>query len=105
MATDSTDSTDAIGRNHDTASDATDGATGEGPPYGCPYCDREFFRESYRALHLGQAHPGSLTDAERADYEAASEAESEELRLFRLKALAALVFIYFGFLLVYAFSL
>lgn len=105
MAIDSTDSTDATRTNRDTASEATGDPPGEGPPYGCPYCDREFFRESYRALHLGQAHHEALTPAELADYEAASETESEELRLFRLKALAALVFIYFGFLLVYAFSL
>jgi hypothetical protein len=79
--------------------------TDDGPPYDCPYCDRRFHRESYLALHRGQAHGDELTDGERVAYEAAREEEEEELRLFRLQALAALVFIYFGFLLVYAFSL
>lgn len=77
----------------------------DGPPHACPYCEREFYRESYLSLHRGQSHRERLTPAEVAAYEDASEAEREELRLFRLKAVAALVFIYFGFLLVYAFSL
>jgi hypothetical protein len=77
----------------------------DGPPYDCPYCDRRFHRGSYLALHRGQDHPDALTDAERTAFEDAHETEEEELRLFRLQALAALVFIYFGFLLVYAFSL
>jgi hypothetical protein len=75
------------------------------PPYDCPYCDRRFHRAPYLDLHRGQDHPDALTDTERAAFEAARDEEEEELRLFRLQALAALVFIYFGFLLVYAFSL
>jgi hypothetical protein len=84
-----------------TPTDTTD----DDPPHDCPSCDRRFHRVSYLALHRGQAHGDELTDAERAAYEAAREEEEEELRMFRLQALAALVFIYFGFLLVYAFSL
>jgi hypothetical protein len=83
----------------------TPGGTDGGPPFDCSYCDRRFHRESYLALHRGQAHADELTDAERAAFETAREDEEEDLRLFRLQALAALVFIYFGFLLVYAFSL
>lgn len=86
------------------SADTTD-ASDAGPPYDCPYCDRRFHRESYLSLHRGQDHPDALTDTERTAFEAAREDEEEELRLFRLQALAALVFIYFGFLLVYAFSL
>lgn len=89
-----------------TTESATDASTGAAePPYDCPYCDRRFHRESYLSLHRGQTHPDRLTDAERAAFDAAREAEEEQLRLFRLQALAALVFIYFGFLMVYAFSL
>ncbi|WP_276261267.1 C2H2-type zinc finger protein [Haloglomus litoreum] len=84
--------------------DTSDGADG-GPPFDCAYCARQFHRESYLALHRGQEHAGELTAAEHAAFETAREDEEEELRLFRLQALAALVFIYFGFLLVYAFSL
>jgi len=89
----------------DPSTDSPDPAPSSGPPHDCPYCDRAFHRESYLALHWGQTHPAALTDPERRAFEAARDEEEEELRLFRLQALAALVFIYFGFLLVYAFSL
>ncbi|MFC7226383.1 C2H2-type zinc finger protein [Salinirubellus salinus] len=71
----------------------------------CPYCEAAFARERHRDLHVGQAHDEALTHAEREAYEAAEDAEREDLRLFRLKALAALVLVYFGFLILYAFSL
>jgi hypothetical protein len=77
----------------------------ENPPFECPYCPDRFGRARYRDLHLGQAHEGRMTAAERTDYEAAAETEREALRMFRLKALAALVAVYFGFLMVYAFTL
>ena len=88
----------------DPSTDSPDPAPSSGPPHDCPYCDRAFHREPYLALHRGRTHE-DLTDAERRAFEAARNEEEEELRLFRLQALAALVFIYFGFLLVYAFSL
>jgi hypothetical protein len=90
---------------HTTPPEPAEPSASSGPPYDCPYCDRAFHRESYLALHRGQTHPDDLTDAERQAFETARDEEEEELRLFRLQALAALVFIYFGFLLVYAFSL
>jgi hypothetical protein len=71
----------------------------------CPYCARSFARPDYRDLHLGLDHADRLTPAERAAYEDASETEREALTLFRYKALAALVVIYFGFIMVYAFAL
>lgn len=86
-------------------SDASSPGDADGPPFDCAYCARQFHRESYLALHHGQEHVDELTPAEHAAYETAREDEEEDLRLFRLQALAALVFIYFGFLLVYAFSL
>jgi hypothetical protein len=73
--------------------------------FDCPYCAEAFARERHRALHLGQAHAATLSAEEREAYETAEEAEREDLRLFRLKALAALVLVYFGFLILYAFSL
>ena len=73
--------------------------------FDCPHCGEAFARERHRDLHLGQAHDEVLSAAEREDHEAAVESEREDLRLFRLKALAALVLVYFGFLMLYAFSL
>jgi hypothetical protein len=74
-------------------------------PFDCPYCDRRFAREEYRDLHLGQEHEERLDATEREAYETAHDAEAEAIRLFRLKALAVLVLVYFGFLVVYAFTL
>ena len=71
----------------------------------CPYCDRAFARDDYRDLHLGVDHADDLTDAERERYETALAEEEKELRLFRYKAVGLLVLVYFGFLILYAFSL
>ena len=70
----------------------------------CPYCDRVFARANYRDLHLGVEHD-RLTDAERAAFADAREAEEEALTLFRYKALGLLVVAYFLFLMAYAVSL
>jgi hypothetical protein len=71
----------------------------------CPYCDRRFARDDYRDLHLGVDHAGELTAEERERYEAALAEEEQQLRLFRYKALGLLVLVYFGFLILFAFSL
>jgi len=70
-------------------------------PFDCRYCGQRFTREQWLALHRGLDHEG-LTDEERAAFLAAREAEDEQLRLFRLKALGALVVLYFGFVMAYA---
>jgi len=90
-----------------TGDDATASPPGEvtGAASECPYCDRRFARAAWRDLHLGLEHAERLDDGERAAYEAAHDAEAEEIRMFQLKALAVLVLVYFGFLLVYAFTL
>lgn len=90
-----------------------DGATGkatddayevppDGPVYECRYCGRPFARESFRTLHRGLEHAGELTDEERTAFRDAYREEYEQIRLFRLKALGALVVLYFGLLMVYA---
>jgi len=71
-------------------------------PVECAYCDRPFESEALLALHRGQRHADVITDEERAAYESTYEAEAGQLRRFRLKALAVLVVVYFGFLMVYA---
>jgi len=72
------------------------------PAVDCDYCGRPFADESLLALHRGLAHSADLTEAEHAAFEATYETETGQLRRFRLKTLAALVFLYFGLLMVYA---
>lgn len=71
-------------------------------PEECPYCGRPFPEEELLALHRGLEHGERLTDAERAAYDDAIEAEVERLRVFRLQALAVLLLVYFAFLFAYA---
>jgi hypothetical protein len=68
----------------------------------CEYCDRPFAREEYRALHRGLAHESEMDDDERDEFARAREDETDELRKFRLKALAVLVALYFTLLMAYA---
>lgn len=85
--------------------DAAGPTAGTAEAFDCPYCGRRFTRETYRDLHLGQEHADRLDATQREAYEEAHDAETEAIRLFRLKALAVLVLVYFGFLIVYAFTL
>jgi hypothetical protein len=89
----------------DPAADPTADAEATMGAFDCPYCGRRFAREPWRDLHRGQEHGERLDAAEREAYEAAHDAEAEDIRMFRLKALAVLVLVYFGFLMVYAFTL
>ncbi|WP_336034435.1 DUF7410 domain-containing protein [Halobacterium yunchengense] len=68
----------------------------------CPYCAEAFPSERLRDLHRGLEHYDALDAAERDAYEAAYRSETEDLRSFRLRALAVLVVLYFGFLMAYA---
>lgn len=72
------------------------------PRYDCEYCDRPFAREDLRALHRGLEHASQLDDEEVEQFRDAYGEEEDEIGLFRLKALAALVAIYFGLLMIYA---
>lgn len=101
------------GRSLSTA-DRHDGATqlaepetavpdGETPAARCPYCDRPFRTERLRALHVGEVHADVCTDTERGAYDEAYEAESDELFVFHLKVMAALVLLTFGLVYAYAF--
>ncbi|MDS0259226.1 C2H2-type zinc finger protein [Haloarcula sp. S1CR25-12] len=82
----------------DDAYDVPDGA----PAYECRYCGRPFAREEWLALHRGLDHPERLDDEEVTAFRAAHEAEESELGSFRLRALGALVVIYFCLLMIYA---
>lgn len=68
----------------------------------CEYCGAPFATPDLLALHRGHEHGDQLDDAEREAFESAYESEQADIRLFRLKALGALVLLYFGFLMVYA---
>jgi hypothetical protein len=68
----------------------------------CEHCGDRFPSERLRDLHRGLEHYPDLDDDERDAYETAYEAETEDLRSFRLRALAVLVLLYFGFLMTYA---
>ena len=70
-------------------------------PARCPYCDRPFRTEQFLALHLGDDHSESWTDAERAAYEAAREDEADALFVYHLKTVAALVGLYAFFFMSY----
>lgn len=67
----------------------------------CPHCGRPFPAEHLLTLHLGERHAGALSDEDRSAYEAAREAESEELFLFHLKVIAAIGVLYSVFVVVY----
>ncbi|WP_436910114.1 C2H2-type zinc finger protein [Halosimplex marinum] len=82
----------------DIAYDVPPGAS----PVECAYCGRPFESEGLLALHRERAHSSVITDDERTAYEEAHDAESGQLQRFRLKALAVLVLLYFGLLMVYA---
>lgn len=70
--------------------------------YDCAYCGRPFARESWLALHRGLEHPGDLDDDEITAFRGAHAEEEDALRIFRLKALGALILLYFGLLMIYA---
>lgn len=74
----------------------------ETPAARCPYCRRPFRSDRLYALHLGHAHWDDCTDAERDAYEGAYDAESDDLFVFHLKVIAALVLIYVVFTVTYA---
>lgn len=70
-------------------------------PIRCPYCERPFRTAQLRALHFGTDHAEVCTADQREAYERAREAEADELFVYHLKTVAALVGLYAFFLLGY----
>ena len=68
----------------------------------CEYCGAPFADARFRALHWGLEHDERLTDDQQARFEEAVADETDDLRLFRLKALGLLVLVYFGLMMAYA---
>ena len=77
----------------------------EEPAARCPHCDRPFRGERYRDLHVGEAHPEVATEAELERYEAAVEDEDDDLFVFHLKVVAAIVAVIMGYVYLYGFVL
>lgn len=69
--------------------------------HACPRCGRPFARAEYVTLHLGLDHPETLSESDRERFVEVYRGETEEIKRFRLKALAALIAMYFGFLYLY----
>lgn len=103
-------SVDAGATDHGSGPTATGGVApraqfdvpGDASPSVCTRCGRPFPDERPLALHRVYDHPDAVTDAEREAAEAAYDAETDELRRFRLLALGGVVLLYFGFLFAYA---
>ena len=89
------------------ATESSPVATTEVPPdettHDCPYCGRPFSDPEYRTLHVGLDHHVECSEEELEAFQAAYREETEAIRLFRLKAIGALVLLYFGFLFTYSF--
>lgn len=76
----------------------------EQPAGRCPYCNRPFRAADTLALHVGQHHPDACTPDEHDAYEEARKAESDELFVYHLKVVAALVLVFMAFSYAYAFA-
>ncbi|MEF8856078.1 MAG: hypothetical protein V5A16_01515 [Haloplanus sp.] len=71
----------------------------------CPYCRRPFASADAHDLHVGDVHGAACSAAERADYEAAREAERDTLFYYHLRVVAALGVLYALTVLLYMVAL
>ena len=74
----------------------------DSPAGRCDYCGHPFPTTDRLVLHKGLEHPQELDDDEEDAFLSARADEEDELRTLRLKALGALVLLYFGLLFMYA---
>lgn len=74
----------------------------DSPAGRCDYCGHPFPSTDRLVLHKGLEHLGELDTEEKEAFRSAQADEEDELRTLRLKALGALVFLYFGFVMIYA---
>jgi hypothetical protein len=73
---------------------------GDDPAATCPYCDRPFPERRFRDLHVGNSHEG-ITDEEREAYDAAVDDETDDLFVYHLMVIGALVAVYAGLIILY----
>lgn len=78
---------------------------GETPAAVCEYCGRPFGDAEAHDLHVGDVHADACSTAERDAYEAAREAERDELFYFHLRVVAALGVLYAFTVLLYMLAL
>lgn len=69
----------------------------------CPTCGQPFRTEHLRTLHRGEAHPETLSDAEREAYDDALDDEDEQLFIFHIKVVAVITLVMFVFIYTYSF--
>lgn len=74
----------------------------ESPAGRCEYCGHPFPTTNRLVLHKGVEHPDRVDSEEEEAFLAARSAEEEELRTLLLKAIGALVLLYFSLLFMYA---
>lgn len=75
---------------------------GETPARICDHCGQPFATETRFVLHKGLQHYQLLDETEQDAFETARADEKGDLRLLQLKAIVGLVFLYFGFIFMYA---
>jgi hypothetical protein len=68
----------------------------------CQYCGEPFPTVERLTLHRGLEHWSDIGEAERTAFHDARADEQDALSSFRLRALACIVALYFGFLFLYA---
>ena len=85
--------------------DAYDVPEGEEPAARCPHCEQPFRTERFRDLHVGEAHLASASEPEIDRYEEAVEAEDDDLFVFHLKIVGAIVAVIMGYVYLYGFVL
>lgn len=74
----------------------------ESPAAKCQYCGRPFPTADRLVLHKGVEHSDRLDAEEETAYRDARSAEQDELQMLLLKAIGALVLLYFSLLFMYA---
>lgn len=74
----------------------------ERPAATCQYCGRPFRTERRYWLHVGEAHPDDLNEAERSAHERAVDEEGDDLFIYHLKVVAWLVVLLFFYIYTYA---
>jgi hypothetical protein len=71
----------------------------------CPHCERPFAAVEARDLHVGEVHGAACSPGEWDAYEAAREAERDDLFYYHLRVVAALGVLYAVTVLVYMVAL
>lgn len=88
---------------HQTTTPTIEVPDGETPAARCSYCERPFRSTHLLDLHLGEEHGDVVSEDERERFNAAYDEEGDELFIYHLKVIAALVLLFMGTSYAYAF--